>query len=414
MYAICTQPAPANLLSGRQAAYFRLGQLGGPLGYRKMPDDFEELLKAAAQHLRGENDRAAEAEAARVAAQKAHVAEIQNAIHDWTNRIVPIIDRTVAHANQLMEKSGITVTVVPERSQPREVNPGPPIPGLPALNILHRDQAANLTDVIRRGLGSQAAALQATSNIPRLQLRLTEQCSVVVSHFNYKAPPTSQPPILISDFGEQPVKSLFSEFITAGLVGRRDFGAAASAIAGELQAQEAPDTLDAKIEVIDRPAIAKPEPKTAIGRAVLENAVPIEILAFSFLNAIQEKIDELREKLPNSDEGQDAVKHEIARCEELKRRVEEFLHSSQQFSNNQETETALVTSTTTLANGIANWWHEDHVGICRKTLDISLFSAGVTLCWLAGAGGELAAIIPGVLVGGGKMVEAIKCVQEQR
>jgi hypothetical protein len=45
---------------------------------------------------------------------------------------------------------------------------------------------------------------------------------------------------------------------------------------------------------------------------------------------------------------------------------------------------------------------------------MTLFTTGVSLCWLAGAGGELSAAIPGVLVGGGKMVEALKALLKDR
>ena len=64
--------------------------------------------------------------------------------------------------------------------------------------------------------------------------------------------------------------------------------------------------------------------------------------------------------------------------------------------------------TISLQAGIYHWWDECHVQICNKSLDLACFMAAIGTCVLAGAGGPLAAVVAGALIGGKPVVEALK------
>jgi hypothetical protein len=147
---------------------------------------------------------------------------------------------------------------------------------------------------------------------------------------------------------------------------------------------------------------------TPVGRAILQNAAKIEETGAVFIALLEGAIEELRRKRPNSDEGKAVVKNEIADCEDLKRRVEAFLAAASQFSTRAVQEPSVVSATTFLEKGIANWWTKDHSEICDLTLRFTLFGAGLGLCVLAGADGPLSALIPGAMFGGKPVVDAIK------
>jgi hypothetical protein len=159
---------------------------------------------------------------------------------------------------------------------------------------------------------------------------------------------------------------------------------------------------------VGEPARFKWTARTKIGAAVLQNEDAINLLAASFLSFIEDKLSTLQQTPPNSEEAKAILAQEIADYEDLKRRIEAFLTAAALYSANHDTETAVVESTVSFAEGLSNWWTKKHIQICDKAYDVGLFTLGAGVCWLAGAGGELAAIVPGVLVGGKPVVEVLK------
>jgi hypothetical protein len=156
------------------------------------------------------------------------------------------------------------------------------------------------------------------------------------------------------------------------------------------------------------PARAARTTRTAIGQAVLQNQLSIELIASSLVLFIDEKLSLLLQTPPNSDDARAIRDQEIADCEELKRKVELFLSSAGQFAFDETKEDAVVESTTSIAEGIGAWWHKCHVQICGDVFKMGLFTLGLSLCSLAGSGGVLAAIVPGVLVGGKPVADVLK------
>jgi hypothetical protein len=114
-------------------------------------DPFDNLLGAAAKHLKDESQRQADEDSMRRRAHEQFVAQLNEAIGDWNNRIVPLVDRTVARSNQLMNETGIQIAVLPEQSEPAPHALGR-IPGLPALHVVHQGQARNVATLSAPGV----------------------------------------------------------------------------------------------------------------------------------------------------------------------------------------------------------------------------------------------------------------------
>jgi hypothetical protein len=133
-----------------------------------------------------------------------------------------------------------------------------------------------------------------------------------------------------------------------------------------------------------------------IGRAVATNQVAIQLAAVSLLNALDAKLETLHEARSNSEDA--------AVYENLKRLVEAFLAAQEKTD-----EKPVVESTLSLAEGFRNWWFKDHESICKKTMNIGLFTGGLTVCALAGALGvsDASIVTVGVLVGGKDVVGAL-------
>lgn len=155
---------------------------------------------------------------------------------------------------------------------------------------------------------------------------------------------------------------------------------------GALLLREEPDT--ARIDG------HTPHQRTIIVRAVLSNQVHVQIAAAALLSAIELKIEVLRTSGSNS---------EIDEFDDLKRRVEEFL-----AANSKRDEAPIADATLSIADGLRRFWTEKHVSICEKTLDMTLFGAGLAFCGIAGVLAVPTALTVGAIVGGKNVVEAIK------
>jgi hypothetical protein len=163
----------------------------------------------------------------------------------------------------------------------------------------------------------------------------------------------------------------------------------------------------------DLPVPLSAEPKgekarTKIGRAVLKNKGQIALFTEALLLLIDEKLTNLRGQLPNSHEATTARDEEIAEFEGLKQRLEAFRDATFAYLTGKAKEKPVAESIKSFADRISDWWSKRHVQICDKAYDMSLFLLGFGICSLAGAGGSLAVIVPGALVGGKSVSDAIK------
>ncbi|MBR0797635.1 hypothetical protein JQ615_19810 [Bradyrhizobium jicamae] len=135
-------------------------------------------------------------------------------------------------------------------------------------------------------------------------------------------------------------------------------------------------------------------PRAVIVRAVLDNQIQAHITAVSLLSAIELKIEALRVNGSNS---------EIDNFYDLKRQVEEFL-----AANARRDETPIANATLSIADGLRRFWTEKHVSICDRTLDMTLFGAGLAFCGVAGVLVVPTALTVGAIVGGKNVVETLK------
>jgi hypothetical protein len=78
------------------------------------------------------------------------------------------------------------------------------------------------------------------------------------------------------------------------------------------------------------------------------------------------------------------------------------------FSVGNVEENKLVEAFNSLMKGVADWWEKDHVRICNSAFDFGLFLSFMHVCSMSGAGGNVAAIISGALVGRKPVIDAIK------
>jgi hypothetical protein len=369
-----------------------------------MSDEFEDRLRAVAEELAAENQRRTDEHLERVRIREEQVAKIAVSTREWNDRVPQLVIKAASRANELMRQPGsVHISTFAEVvNPPPEPGPGPQIPGLPALNLVQTNAVPN----VARARPGQPEILPNFGSIPRLRLRLGRTDEVNIEYHYYKLGVPARHPIALHEINEKTIQELVFEFVTAGLLGRRTDFQPTTVSNAQLDGA-AVHTPTALPDVLETPR-SKREAQTDIGKAVLQNKIPIELVASSFLLFIDQKIDALQQQPPNSDESKAAVAKEIADCEDLKRRVEAFLGRTREFSSGKSAEQALVESTTSIEKGLSNWWHRDHIQICNKAFDMSLFSLGMSLCLLAGAGGTLAAILPGVLVGGAPIVDAIK------
>jgi hypothetical protein len=138
---------------------------------------------------------------------------------------------------------------------------------------------------------------------------------------------------------------------------------------------------------------------TAIGKAVRVNKVVLQITAFSLRAEFDAKLEQMHADRSNSEDP--------AQFEDMRRLVDEFLTASVS-----DDEAPVVSATLSLAEGIRRWWTRDHLSICNRVLNISLFAGGLAICEMAGALGPVSVPIVATLIGGRDVASALEsCVK---
>ncbi len=114
---------------------------------------------------------------------------------------------------------------------------------------------------------------------------------------------------------------------------------------------------------------------------------------------LDERLAVLRSSRINSD-------HQlIADYEDLKARVERFLAAAEGFAVAKVEEAAVVKSNTSLTEGLKHIWSERHL----QMADVGLLGVATLICQLAD---PLSVVVAGSIVGGKKVVDAIKAAAE--
>jgi hypothetical protein len=135
---------------------------------------------------------------------------------------------------------------------------------------------------------------------------------------------------------------------------------------------------------------------TAISRAVLNNQAAVQLNAVSFLTTILAKLEALHNERSNSEDA--------AVFENLKHEVEAFL-----AGNAAGNEASIVAAIMSIAKGLSRWWNNAPDIAREKTLNTSLFAAGLSFCALAGAYGvsDASIVTVGALIGGKNVADAL-------
>jgi hypothetical protein len=139
-------------------------------------------------------------------------------------------------------------------------------------------------------------------------------------------------------------------------------------------------------------AKAWPRARSKVGRAVLKNAAEIELIGASFIALIDSRIEELEQKRPNSDEAKAAVDTEIADYKDLRAQGSGFPWRNRSIFDRE----GRARSTWRFVIKHSEW---AYLGWCGY-----LPSCGR---WRY-TSSALSVAIPGTLVGGKHVVEAIK------
>jgi hypothetical protein len=97
-----------------------------------------------------------------------------------------------------------------------------------------------------------------------------------------------------------------------------------------------------------------PRARTVIGRAVLLNFQTLQLVAMTFHAALDDAIEQLKEKRLNDDDAH----ARIDELEDLKRRVETFLGVASAFAADKGDEKAVVAARFSFMDGLRNIWEK--------------------------------------------------------
>ncbi len=145
--------------------------------------------------------------------------------------------------------------------------------------------------------------------------------------------------------------------------------------------------------------LGQPTLTTGIGNSVRVNKVVLQITAFSLRAEFDAKLEQMHADRSNSEDP--------AQFEDMRRLVDELLTAS-----GSDDEAPVVSATLSLAEGIRQWWTKDHLSICNRVLNISLFTGGLAVCGLAGALGPASVPIVAALIAGKDVASVLEsCVK---
>lgn len=156
------------------------------------------------------------------------------------------------------------------------------------------------------------------------------------------------------------------------------------------------------------PSRSKATPRTKIGKALKANEREIDLAIAGLLLQIEEKLADLKNERPNSEQAIAAQDKRVADYERMRNELESVRQMVALFKKGGVKEAKVVQSVNTFADGVKDWWHKSHATICTRTFDLGLFASSVGICSMAGAGGKLAVVVSAALVGGKSVTGALK------
>jgi hypothetical protein len=104
---------------------------------------------------------------------------------------------------------------------------------------------------------------------------------------------------------------------------------------------------------------------------------------------------------------------EITELEKMKAELERIREMVAGFAKKQVPEKEVVKAVTSFSNGVHQWWNKKHSDICSNTYNLALFTGAVTVCSLAGAGGNIGVAVAAAVTGGKPVIDAVKAIAKK-
>jgi hypothetical protein len=153
--------------------------------------------------------------------------------------------------------------------------------------------------------------------------------------------------------------------------------------------------------------------RASIGGSIVANREQIITAVAALLLLFDEKLHALRDERPNSEHARSKQDEIIAEYEQLRGDLQIFQNSVTDLRQSPKKEAEAIKSAGLFAKGISKWWRKSHQRICEKTYDLGLFALAVTICSMAGAGGQMAVAASAALVGGKPVADALKGIAKR-
>lgn len=367
-----------------------------------MTDSFKDRLKLTAERLRSERERVATAKAEAMAREQARVLKLQTHTQEWANSILPRLHSAVETANDIVAEvqlkasstvgeafnaSGMATVRLPAVEVTRVIPPPKSQPSLP-------------TRPVRSGRTLMPPPPANTvKKMASLRIFLEQDDTICVLKDNYKYRPIAEfKPVLFEKFKHEDIEELVAEFVNSGLLG---YDPHAPQLPVEDQSSES---------LPDEPA-AGGEHTAQSGQvvsAIRANHSTIVVASKSLIALLDEKIGTLNSQIPNEELAKEKWDREIETYRDMRDATQALATAIEAFIGDASKESQAVGATFSFSRGLKNWWTEKHITICERSFDSGLFALGVMLCYYAGAGGPISAVIAATVVKGQPIIDALK------
>lgn len=148
--------------------------------------------------------------------------------------------------------------------------------------------------------------------------------------------------------------------------------------------------------------------RTKIGKSIEANHREITLAVASLVLQLEDIIKSLDGERPNSTESITTRDEKIQQYRSMREELERIRAALPAFLKGEEKEAHVVKLFKTFGESVGAWWDKKYDVILSRTFELGLFTAAVGVCSLAGAGGNMAAVVSAVLVGGKPVAQGLK------
>jgi len=161
--------------------------------------------------------------------------------------------------------------------------------------------------------------------------------------------------------------------------------------------------------------LAVPKPKrgaatTKVGKAVQANEKEITLAVSGLILQIEDKLENLRDERPNSDDAKAKIAGEASDLEAMKAELERIRELVVAFTKGKVPEKEVVKSVKTFRGYLDGWWEKRHDSLLSTAAKSALFVSSAGVLSLMGANTPAALSVVGALIGGKAIIKTIKKV----